>query len=91
LSCGKARERTAWLDRLPNTLQRLQRQWSLTLHAPLGSGEGTCSYVVAVQRADGTPAVLKVGMPHMEGEDEIHGLRFLEWKPDGAATPAAIG
>ena len=47
--------------------------------------------MVAVQHADGTPAVLKVGMPHMEGEDEIHGLRFLEWKPDGAATPAAIG
>ena len=27
-------------------------------------------------RADGTQAVLKLAMPHMEGEDEIQGLRY---------------
>lgn len=35
----------------------------------------------AVRREDGTPAVLKLGMPHMEAEDEIHGLRFWNGDP----------
>jgi streptomycin 6-kinase len=32
-------------------------------------------------RADGTSAVLKVGMPHMEGEHELQGLRFWNGDP----------
>lgn len=31
--------------------------------------------------ADGTSAVLKLGMPHMEGEHEIQGLRFWDGDP----------
>src|SRR5262249_50831326 len=38
-------------------------------------------YVATVVREDGTPAVLKIGMPHMEGEHEIHGLRFWNGDP----------
>jgi streptomycin 6-kinase len=34
-----------------------------------------------VALADGTPAVLKLGMPHMEGVHEIHGLRFWDGDP----------
>ncbi len=30
---------------------------------------------------DGTPAVLKIGMPHMEGEHESQGLRFWNGDP----------
>ena len=32
-------------------------------------------------RADGTTTVLKLGMPHMEGEQEIAGLRFWNGNP----------
>ena len=32
--------------------------------------------------ADGTSAVLKLAMPHMEGEHELQGLRF--WNGDPA-------
>jgi streptomycin 6-kinase len=37
--------------------------------------------VTPVVRADGTSAVLKLGMPHMEGEHEIHCLRFWDRDP----------
>ena len=37
--------------------------------------------MAAVRAANGTPAVLKIAMPHMEGEHEIHGLRFWEGDP----------
>jgi streptomycin 6-kinase len=62
-------------------LRDLKRRWSLTLDTPLDGEEVSCSYVAAVVRADGTPAVLKIGMPHMEGEHEIHGLRFWDGDP----------
>jgi streptomycin 6-kinase len=37
--------------------------------------------VAAAAFPDGTSAVLKLGMPHMEGEDEIAGLRFWNGDP----------
>src|SRR5215470_5617036 len=80
-SCGKTPERQAWLDRLPETLRELQRRWSLTLQAPFDTKEVSCSYVAAAVLADGTYSVLKIGMPHMEGEHEIHGLRFWNGNP----------
>lgn len=78
-SCRKAPERAAWLRRLPETLRILERQWSLTLDAPID--DVSCSYVARVSRADGTSAVLKVAMPHMGGEHEIRGLRFWDGDP----------
>lgn len=39
-----------------------------------------CSWVAPAARS-GAPVVLKIGMPHMEGEHEIAGLRF--WNGDG--------
>lgn len=78
-SCRKAPGRAAWLRRLPETLRILERSWSLTLDAPFG--DASCSYVARVSRADGTSAVLKVAMPHMEGEHEIQGLRFWDGDP----------
>jgi hypothetical protein len=80
-SCHKTQERTAWLERLPNVLRNLEHRWSLTLDAPFNDDEVSCSYVAAAVRADGTPAVLKIGMPHMEGAHEIHGLRFWDGDP----------
>src|SRR4029077_19762004 len=55
--------------------------WCLRINEPFDNANVTCSWVAAVLRADGTPAVLKIGMPHMEGEDEIHGLRFWNGDP----------
>jgi streptomycin 6-kinase len=74
--CHKTPERAAWLDHLPDVLRRLEDLWALTPDAPLDGGEPSCSYVAAVRSADGTPTVLKIAIPHMEGEHEIHGLRF---------------
>jgi streptomycin 6-kinase len=80
-SCRKSPERAAWLDRLPDVLLSLEHVWALTPDAPLDAEESTCSYVAAVRAANGTPAVLKVAMPHMEGEHEIQGLRFWDGDP----------
>jgi streptomycin 6-kinase len=80
-SCRTNPERAAWLDSLPDTLREIQCRWTLTLQAAFDGEDISCSYVAAVVRADGTPAVLKIGMPHMEGEHEIHGLRFWDGNP----------
>jgi streptomycin 6-kinase len=84
-SCRKTLERAAWLGRLPDVLRILERRWSLTLDArfdgPFDGEDVSCSYVAPVIRTDGAHAVLKIGMPHMEGEHEIHGLRFWGGDP----------
>src|SRR5258707_6966715 len=80
-SCRKTPQSVAWLDRLPDVLRNLEHRWSLTLDVPFDDEEVSCSYVAAVVRADGTPAGLKIGMPHMEGEHEIYGLRFWDGDP----------
>ncbi len=78
--CRKGPKRAAWLERLPDTIRDLERRWSLTLAAPFGK-EATASWVAPAVLADGTSAVLKVGMPHMEAEQEISGLRFWDGDP----------
>jgi streptomycin 6-kinase len=80
-NCRTTPERAAWLDRLPETLRRLEHSWALRLDTPLDAEEPSCSYVVAVRTANETPAVLKIAMPHMEGEHEADGLRFWNGDP----------
>jgi streptomycin 6-kinase len=70
---------SAWLDRLPGILRTLEARWQLTLGRPFTSA--SCSWVAPVTRRDGSSAVLKVGLPHMEAEDEIRGLRFWNGEP----------
>jgi streptomycin 6-kinase len=41
----------------------------------------SCAWVAPVRRADDGSAVLKIGMPHLEGEHEIEGLRFWNGDP----------
>ena len=65
----------AWLESLPHVLDRLLLQWSLRPETAF-EHEGTCSWISPVVRSDGTQAVLKLAMPHMEGVDEIKGLRY---------------
>jgi streptomycin 6-kinase len=79
-NCSKTPERAAWLNRLPDAVRNLERRWSLTLGAPFDGEEVSCAWVAPVALADATTAVLKLGMPHMEGEHELQGLRF--WKGD---------
>jgi streptomycin 6-kinase len=77
-NCRRTPERLVWLDRLPDAVWGLERRWSLTLGAPFEGA--SCAWVAPVELGDGRSAVLKLGMPHMEGEHELQGLRF--WKGD---------
>jgi streptomycin 6-kinase len=76
--CHGSAGRQAWLARLPGIVDELQRRWSLTLGDPF---DGGCSWAAPVMLADGASAVLKLGMPHFEGEDEIAGLRLWDGDP----------
>ncbi|HTT65515.1 MAG TPA: aminoglycoside phosphotransferase family protein [Bryobacteraceae bacterium] len=78
-SCQKTPERRAWFDRLPAAVRILQERWSLTVGSPFDNA--SCAWVAPVRRADGSSAVLKIGMPHMEAEHETQGLRFWDGEP----------
>jgi streptomycin 6-kinase len=72
-------DRAGWLSRVPEILRDLEQRWSLTLGAPYQ--HASCAWVAPVTLANGTSAVLKLGMPHMEAEHEIQGLRFWNGDP----------
>ena len=55
-------------------------RWQLTLGPALGSGAGGHAY--RVKRSDGTPAVLKISIPHRESLQEADAL--ARWDGDGA-------
>jgi streptomycin 6-kinase len=80
-NCRKTFKGAAWLERLPETLRHAERRWSLAVGAPFDNEEVSCAWVAPVMRADGSAAVLKLAMPHMEGEHEAHGLRFWDGDP----------
>ncbi len=81
IHCRKSPERMTWLESLPALVQELEERWELTPDAPLIGEDPSCSYVEAVRRSDGAPAVLKISMPHMEQEHEADGLRFWNGDP----------
>jgi streptomycin 6-kinase len=64
--------------RLPEAVADIAARWSLSLGAPY---EASCAWVAPATRQDGTRVVLKLGMPHMEGRDEMRGLRFWAGDP----------
>jgi streptomycin 6-kinase len=70
-----------WLARLPGAILDLRQRWALTLGPPVAE-EASCSWVAPCQRHDGTTAILKLGMPHMEAQHELDGLLF--WAGDPA-------
>jgi streptomycin 6-kinase len=78
-ACRATAERTMWLDRLPQAIRDVQDRWSLSLGSPFDAG---CAWVAPAVRGDGVLAVLKLGMPQMEGADESKALRF--WDGDAA-------
>ena len=79
-SCNRVPERTAWLERLPRVVDELKDRWTLSLGKPF-EGDVSCSWVAPAIRADGTSAVLKLGMPHMEAAHEIQALQLLDGDP----------
>jgi streptomycin 6-kinase len=64
-----------YLAALPDLLYDAARRWNLSLGAPFLL---SYNYVCAVTRADGTPAVLKIGVPNIELNSEIEALRIYE-------------
>ena len=79
--CERKPERREWLAALPDTIRTLQERWHLSIGTPFDHEYVSCAWVALATRADGTRTVLKIGMPHMEGEQEIDGLRF--WNGEG--------
>jgi len=67
---------------VPNVVHELRQRWALSLGSPLAGSDASGTWVAPAVRADGTRAVLKLGLPHMEAAHEIQGLHF--W--DGSAA-----
>ena len=65
----------------PEFVSELTRRWQLTLGAPFDREDGSRAWVAPATRSDGTRAVLKLAMPHFEGDHEIDGLRFWSGNP----------
>jgi streptomycin 6-kinase len=78
-TCRNDPERAAWFGLLPETIIDLARRWSLSIGPPYE--DASCAWVAPATRNDGTRVVLKIGMPHMEGRDEIGGLQFWAGDP----------
>jgi streptomycin 6-kinase len=74
-------ERSAWLERLPDAIRELQDRWSLSLGDPFEHRDVSCAWVAPAVREDGTRAVLKLGIPHMEAAHEIQALRLCDGDP----------
>ncbi|MFD6443579.1 aminoglycoside phosphotransferase family protein [Promicromonospora sp. NPDC060204] len=51
----------SWLDELPGMVNSLAQEWSLTIGSSLAGGH--VALVVEATLVDGTPAVLKIGVP----------------------------
>ncbi len=78
--CNEGEGRKDWLAALPTAIADLQQRWGFSIEPPFEREPGP-SWAAPVQRRDGTSAVLKLGMPHMEAEHEIAALRFLDGDP----------
>jgi streptomycin 6-kinase len=80
-TCHGSAERCNWLERLPQVICELRARWSLSLGAPFDGSEVSCAWVAPAVRRDGSRAVLKLGMPHMEAAHELQALLFWDGDP----------
>lgn len=78
-ACRGSSERTAWLAELPERVDRLSTAWRIDVGPP--AADATASWVAPAVGRDGQRSVLKLGMPHMEADDEIAGLRWWAGDP----------
>jgi streptomycin 6-kinase len=65
-----------WLDRLPRLAVECAEMWQLRLGRTFDGGN--VSLVLAVERADSLPAVLKINFPDEESEHEADALDFWQ-------------
>ena len=70
-----------WLNDLPGQAARLTREWNVTI-GPALDHSGQMSWIAPATLADGSPAILKMGIPHDEARYESDALRF--WDGQGA-------
>jgi streptomycin 6-kinase len=77
------RNRDAWDASAAEIVATMLARWQLIPGAAFVGGES--GSVLRVTQEDGSPAVLKVGFPHFEGEWEAAGLDAL-----GAVAPAVL-
>ena len=80
-NASKTAERAEWLRRLPDLIGELATKWELRIGEPFDSDDVSAAWVAPATRANGDVGVLKLGMPHMEGAQEIDGLRFWAGDP----------
>lgn len=71
---ARAAGASRWLHELPELVDTLTRDWSITIGRPFG--DATEAYVAEATCADGTPAVLKVIVPR-DGEAAAHEITVL--------------
>lgn len=65
-----------WLADLPALVDECAERWSLVVAPPFP--ELSFNYVAPAVRADGTPVVLKLGVPHPELTSEVAALRHYD-------------
>jgi streptomycin 6-kinase len=80
-NASKTAERAEWLRGLPDLIGELATKWELRIGEPFDSDDVSAAWVAPATCANGDGVVLKVGMPHMEGAQEIDGLRFWAGDP----------
>ena len=73
--------RIDWLRRLPRLLSDLAARWELRVAEPFDSRDAGVAWVAPAVRANGESVVLKIPLPHMEGEQEVAGLRHWAGDP----------
>ena len=66
----------AWLAHLPSLLTECAARWSLTIAPPFTPL--TYNFAAPAVRTDGTPVVLKIGVPCQEFAAEIEALRLFD-------------
>src|SRR5262245_28969477 len=64
----------SWLDALPGLVDSLAQEWSLIIGSSLAGGHAALA--VEVMLVDGTPAVLKIGVPGRDVGHEATALRL---------------
>ena len=74
----------AWLDELPSVVESLAQDWSLTIGATLRGGHA--AFVVEATLADGTAAVLKVGVPGTRRDLSFEATALRLADGDGCAS-----
>jgi streptomycin 6-kinase len=74
----------AWLDELPSLVESLAQDWALTIGATRRGGHK--ALVVDATLADGTAAVVKVGVPGTRGEMRFEATALRLADGDGCAA-----